>query len=151
MRAARIVDGRPIGKPKGWDEKMFGHCATLHVRDDLVSGMNFMTSAWELDPLEAGWLLAGANVHLGINGRPETPHPVVRMGIGEPPLEFLPVYTITSPPVADPGGRTVIRVMRFSPKGSVYADAYQGEAGIAEAFGRAVAAIEEFAAANGMA
>lgn len=147
MMPAKIEgESRPIGKPKGWDQAKDGHCATLHVRDQQIGGLAFMISAWEAGPLEPGYLLAGANVHLGISA---PIHPVVNMGVGPVPEDFEPVYTIK--PVPHPDAKKVIRVMRFSPKGPIYADAFVGGAGIADAFGKAVAAIEEYAAANGLA
>lgn len=121
-----------------------GHCATIHVRDERQDGIAYMTSAWATEPLEAGWLLAGANVHLSISA-PQ--HPVVAMTIGEPPEEFEPVYTITHLP--HPQGRKAIRVMRYAPpRLCVYADALLGDEGMAIAVAKAMGAIEDFIAAN---
>jgi hypothetical protein len=145
-----VISGatREIGKPKGYDAELHGPCLSIHIRDETRSGLQFMTSAWACEPEEAGRLLAGANFELGVQG---IKHPIVSVGVGAMPDDFEPVFTITYPCVVDPDGRKAIRVHRISPKASIYADAWIGEAGVPEAFGRALADIDRFALANGMA
>lgn len=139
------IDGktRPIGKPEDWKESS-GHCATIHVRDERIGELKFMKSAWEPDALEAGWMLAGARIHLGISA---VQHPVVNLGIGPTPAEFDAVYTIK--PMPDPQGRSMVRLTRFGPRKdglAVYADAEVVGGDLAEAFARALEAIEAYAA-----
>ncbi len=97
-------DAIPIGAPPNWRPD-HGHCGALFVRvDQTPGGLQFMRSAWEANAEEAGWLLAGAKVQLGVSA-PQ--HPVVQLGVGPVPDDFEPVMTVRS--ILD-GGQPAVRV-----------------------------------------
>jgi hypothetical protein len=73
---------RNLGAPADWDGKTDPHCSVLPILDHQVGGRNVMTSAWEPTPEELAALNAGAKILLSIFG---TGHPVVSLGVGEPP------------------------------------------------------------------
>lgn len=101
----------PIGAPKNWDPDRDGPCDVLHVRVDQQEGCTFLTSAWVAEPDEVGWLLAGGHVQLGVSS---PAHPIVRMGVGAPPPESPPVYTITQ--AAELDGKPSVRVTMYAPR-----------------------------------
>lgn len=73
---------RVFGAPVDWDEAKQGPCGALAIRDELIDGVRFMASAWELSPDEIAALQAGAPLILRIAG---TNHPVVSLCVGEAP------------------------------------------------------------------
>lgn len=90
MRTVRIqgADPRPLAAPDDWSEEKYGHCGALFVRREEIDGMNYMRSAWEVDPAEAALLYAGGSLILGVAGNC---HPVVHMEVVAPAPEFDPV------------------------------------------------------------
>lgn len=158
MRPGKI-DGHgviPVGAPQDWDPKVHGDCNVLHVRPSIDHGIPFLTSAWEPEADEVGWLLAGAKIELGISGRT---HPVVRMGIGAPPTDTRPVYTIQT--MINVEGQEYVRVVMFAPTsgmkrrrgGSVFCEAMVTPelGGFNGAVAEALRQIEAFAEQNGVA
>lgn len=115
MQPTRIsgADPRPLGAPQDWNEADHGHCGGLFVRRENVEGLAFMRSAWEVTPVEAGLLLAGARLTLGVSGNC---HPVVQLGVAEIPPDFEPVvYARRQTSVT---GEAQVRVeMAFPPDG----------------------------------
>lgn len=89
MRAVRIAgaDPLPLGAPRDWNEAQHGHCGGLFIRRELIDGIPYMRSAWEVEATEAALLFAGARMTLGIQG---TEHPVVQMGLTPLPDDFEP-------------------------------------------------------------
>lgn len=115
MQPTRISgsDARPLGAPQDWNEAEHGHCGGLFVRRELIDGLPYMRSAWEVTPQEAGLLLAGARLTLGVSGHQ---HPVVQMGVAELPPDFEPV--VYARRFTDPKGTAMVRVeMTFPPDG----------------------------------
>lgn len=111
MRPAKIEgDARPIGAPANWDEGKAGRCGALFVRRETHGPYVFMTSAWEASADQAGWILAGAKVELGISA-PQ--HPVVRMGTGPVTPDSLPVFTIRQCVTLD--GKHTVRATMYAP------------------------------------
>lgn len=102
-----------IGKPADWDESALGHCAALHCRAEIIDGVMYLRSAWVPSPAELQLLNSGASIELGIAGGG---HPVVNMGVGNPPPVFgtsvRGVYTITEE-VADDGSVWMVTTGRF--------------------------------------
>lgn len=83
MEIGRITGAtRRFGAPTNWDATQNGPCGTLVIRDEIVQGCAYMTSAWLPSQEEIAKLAAGAPLLLSING---TVHPVVMLGVGEPP------------------------------------------------------------------
>lgn len=112
MRAVRIDNAlpKPLGAPEDWDRDANGHCSGLFIRPEIMDGVQFMRSAWEAAPEEAGLLLAGGKLILGISG---TQHPVVNMGVAQLPDDFEPV--VTARKIVTLGGTVGVRVdMLFS-------------------------------------
>jgi len=144
-------DSRPIGAPSNWNEAESGRCGALFVRHDVVGGLQFMTSAWEPDTNEIGWLLAGAKIQLGVSARQ---HPVVNLGVGDPPEDGLPVFTVRQS--IDAEGKRSVRATIFIPptdsKGGAvaWADATVEGGSIGEAVGQAVDYAENLAREQGL-
>lgn len=155
VKAVRIDGARtpPIGAPGNWTEESHGHCQALFVRDEVIEGLRFMRSAWEVGADEAGWLLAGANLQLGVSA-PQ--HPVVNIGLGPTP-PGLPVHTIRQ--ITDLKGRAMVRVTLYAPPnvesrktgGTVWAEAEITSSGFIDAVREALASIELVAAEQGIA
>lgn len=83
MLAARIPGAtRCLGAPANWNEEKDGLCGVLPILDTIIDGHNVMVSAWEPTPEELVALAAGGKVYLHIYG---TVHPVVAVGVGQPP------------------------------------------------------------------
>jgi hypothetical protein len=139
MNPARIEgDAVPLGKPQDWQDDENGHCSTLWVRHDLDRGVSFLRSAWEVEADEAGWMLAGAKLQLGIAG---TAHPVVNLGLGPIPEDFTPPLTVQR--MVTPSGFAAVRVVMYLPnKMRVHADALLGSDGLAPAVSLAIVEIE---------
>lgn len=95
---------KPLGAPDDWTEEN-GKCRGLFIRPQMINGVHFMQSAWEASPEEAGLLLAGGKMVLGISG---VQHPVVQLGVAELPEEFPPV--VTARPVVDIVGNSGVQV-----------------------------------------
>jgi hypothetical protein len=89
MRAIRIsgADPLPLGAPADWKEED-GHCGALFIRREVISGVHYMRSAWEVEVGEAALLYAGARLTLGIAGQC---HPVVHLQVADLPADFEPV------------------------------------------------------------
>lgn len=112
MRPIRIegADPKPLGAPDNWSEADHGHCTALFVRRETVDGMNIMRSGHEVETGEAALMLAGAQIHLGIEG---DRHPVIQMGLGPLPSDFEPVMTARR--FNAPDGRPFVRVEMVYP------------------------------------
>lgn len=83
MIVERIVNAtRVLGKPADWDEEKQGRCGGLPVRDEIIAGAPFMTSAWSPTPEELVRLNAGAAIHLCVCG---VVHPPVMISVGAAP------------------------------------------------------------------
>lgn len=83
MQAAHIQGANKfLGKPLHWDEKKFGKCGTLPVRDEDTTLGPAMSSAWTPTPEEVAAIVAGASVYLTIIGRI---HPPVCVSVGPTP------------------------------------------------------------------
>ena len=83
MISGRIENAtRFLGKPQDWDDAENGRCGGLAIRDEVMSGLPVMTSAWTPTPAELARLNAGASVHLCICG---VSHPPVSVTVGAPP------------------------------------------------------------------
>jgi hypothetical protein len=134
----------PVGQPENWTEATHGPCQALHVREDDEGGLRVMRSAWEVESDEAGWLLAGANLQIGISA---PRHPVVMMGLGPTPLEGQPVYTIRL--ITSLRGEPGVHVAMYAPKaglatktgGKVWAEAAIVGGDLGEAVKEALAEI----------
>ena len=111
-----VIEGAnvPFHKPANWNEERDGPCQTLHVRVDHEQGGKFMTSAWRPEADEVGWMLAGANIHLGLSA---PSHPVVRLTVATPPLEADPVYTIV--PARELNGSPSVLVTMYAPRSGI--------------------------------
>lgn len=112
MIPARIPDHtRSLPKPDGWDDEANGPCATLYIRDaiDEESGFRVMQSAWEAVGEEAGWMVAGGHLQLGIVG---SAHPPVSFATLLPPEDSPPAITMR--PIIRNGAQ-VLRVDMYVP------------------------------------
>ena len=148
MRPTRIAgsEPKPLGAPADWSEETHGKCAALFIRREEVDGLPYMRSAWEVDPNEAGLLLAGAVVTLGISG---TCHPVVQMGTAQLPEDFEPV--VTARRFTNTGGHPMVRVEMLYPhdggkRGTINVHV---DGTLADAISTGVTKIEELAREQG--
>lgn len=145
MRSARIEGAAvPLGKPANWDDDQMGHCGTLWVRPDVESGVHFMRSAWDVEAHDAGYLLAGAKVELGIAG---STHPVVNLRLGPLPDTFEPPLTVTRERRTD--GEPVVCVRMFFAQGIILARARAMGSGIGSAVADAIDEIERLGREQG--
>lgn len=114
MRPVRIsgADPKPLGAPNDWNEERHGHCAALFIRREMIDGVPYMRSAWEGELPEALSLLAGAPVHLGVQG---TDHPVVQLGLGPLPEDFTP--TLVARRFTTIANQPAVRVEMLFPHG----------------------------------
>lgn len=112
MRPVRIAgaDPKPLGAPNDWNPERHGHCSALFIRRECLDGVAYMRSAWEGEGIEPMLLLAGANVHLGVQG---VEHPVVQLGLGPLPDDFQP--TLTARRFVDLQGHPHVRVEMLYP------------------------------------
>ena len=111
MNPARIEDAdTSLPAPPDWDETTHGPCTALAVRFDVIEGVPFMVSAWEVNGDEALTVLAGGKVHLGISGNR---HPVVRMAVQPPPDQPWPVSTVRE--MLDRNGDHCVEVVTMWP------------------------------------
>lgn len=110
MRPVKI-DGkaRPLGKPADWDETTDASCGTLWVRDEIIDGVPYMRSAWEVEGDEGAMMMLGANTHLRVAGRG---HPVVWMEVGPVPSDTPPGYWLQ--PFTTPAGEAALRVSAYA-------------------------------------
>jgi hypothetical protein len=139
-------DAIRLGAPRDWSDAEYGKCGALWVRIDSVDGLPFMRSAWELEADEAGLLLAGAKVQLGICG---TTHPVVQLGLGPLPEDFIPPLTVQQ--AVSPEGVKSVKVVMFVPGGQrITAAATLGTDGLGPAVALAIGEIEKLALAEGL-
>lgn len=149
MRSIKI-DGagdKPLGAPPDWNPERNGHCGGLFIRREQISGVPFMRSAWEVDSIEAAYLLAGASLTLAVQG---TEHPVVSLGVTPLPADFEPV--MFSRRYTAPDGRACLHVeMLFADEGGkrVYSNVLIGDGGLAPAMALAVEQIEQLAKSKG--
>lgn len=82
MHIGRIAGAtRVLNAPEGWDNKKV-FCGSLPIKDGKMANQKTMTSAWFPTPEEIQNMADGAPIYLVIIG--ET-HPVVALGVGEPP------------------------------------------------------------------
>lgn len=155
VQPARIEgDSRPVGAPENWSRETHGDCQALFVRQDQEAGLVFMRSAWEVNAAEAGWLLAGATLQLGISA---PRHPVVSMRLGPIPLEAEPVYTIRR--ITSLSGQPGVHVAMFAPRrglgsrtgGTVWAEAAIADDDFGQAVKEALAEIAVLAEKEGIA
>lgn len=152
MRPVRIEGtARPLGAPKNWRDSS-GHCGELFIRDENISGVHFMRSAWEPDSDEIGWLLAGAKIQLGISA-PQ--HPVVQVGIGPCPETAEPVYTIRH--ITSEHGEPGIRMTMYIPPqseanlgGSAWCELNIGKSSMPDVAANAMKTLQEVAKAKGL-
>lgn len=114
MKPVRIsgADPLPLGAPADWNEERDGHCSGLFVRRERINGVPWMRSAWDGELPEALSLLAGASIHLGVQG---STHPVVNLGVGELPADFMP--TIAARRFVTLDGKPAVRVEMLFPHG----------------------------------
>ena len=136
------IDGAtiPLGKPESWRDEENGKCSTLWVRSDVENGLPFLRSAWEVSTNEICLLLAGAKVQLGICTKQ---HPVVNMGLGPAPADYLPPLVVEQ---TVHHGCAAVKVTMLLPNGqAVKAEASVGGAGLGEAVKIAIDEIERFA------
>lgn len=114
MRTVRIegADPKPLGAPRDWDPDRHGHCGGLFIRREIMGGLHYMRSAWELDTTEALLQLGGGKLVLGIAGHE---HPVVHLAAEAPPEDAEPVYA--SRRIITPAGRAGARVDAIYPHG----------------------------------
>lgn len=139
-------DAIRLGAPRDWSDADHGRCSALWVRIDSVDGLPFMRSAWEPDADDAGLLLAGAKVQLGICG---TTHPVVQLGLGPLPEDFIPPLTVEQ--AITPEGLKTVKVVMFVRGGQkITAAATLGTDGLGPAVALAIGEIETLAAAEGL-
>lgn len=137
-------DAFPLGKPANWNPAESGHCSTLWVRLDMDGDLPFLRSAWEVGADEAGWLLAGAKMQLGICGQS---HPVVQLGLGPIPEDFEPPYIVQ--PIVTTEGVRAVRVTTYLPCAQrVFAEASIGDDGMGPAVALAIREIEAFVSAH---
>ena len=147
MNPAKIDgDAIPLGKPGNWSDDDHGRCATLWVRLDVDNGVPFMRSAWDVEAEEAGWLLAGAKMQLGICG---TSHPVVNLGLGPIPEDFAPPLTVQQ--MIQPDGARSARVTMYLPsRMRIFAEARIEDGGLGAAVAVAIHEIEAFGRREGL-
>lgn len=147
MQPTRIKDAepRPLGAPSDWNEAENGHCGGLFVRREDVAGVPFMRSAWEASPADAGLLLAGARVHLGVAG---LTHPVVQLSVGDLPPDFEPV--VTARRFTAPSGTPMVRVeIVYPPDGRRGYSSVPVLLGLADAVSVGIQHIEQMARKEG--
>ena len=115
-----VIEGstHALGAPQQWDQEKNGRCSVLHIRAEVIQGIGFLRSAWEVEGREAGALLAGARLVLGIAGMPngdnQIAHPVVHLDMTEVPDDVPP--TLTARQFAHPDGSPALHVeMIFGP------------------------------------
>lgn len=148
MRATRIAgaDPLPLGAPPDWKEDEAGHCGALFIRRELIDGVHYMRSAWEVDHGEAALLYAGARLTLGVAGQQ---HPVVQLGVTDLPADFEPVVHARRFTHTD--GRACVRVeMLFPHEGGQRAFANVHVDGtLADAISTGVTQIEAYARSHG--
>lgn len=148
MKPVRIsgADPDPLGAPADWDEAKHGHCGGLFVRRETINGVPWMRSAWDCELPEALSLLAGANLQLGVQGNT---HPVVNVGVGLLPADFMPTMVARRFVTLD--GAAAVRVEMLFPHGG-------GRRGFVEvlideslglAVGQGVAMLEQLAVKEG--
>lgn len=152
MRIGRITGHTAeLSPPPDWDKEANGHCGTLFVRGELINGVHFMRSAWEAEPCEALFQLAGGKLILGIAGRQ---HPVVHLAVEAPPEDFQPMLT-AQPAMIMSGTETVsgvhVEVLypnSGSPKRGVV-DVVIGPEGMGAAIAFGLSQIEDLARGEG--
>lgn len=149
MRSIKIsgAEPKPLGAPPDWNPETSGHCAGLFVRRENIGGLPFMRSAWEVDAIEAAYLLAGASIGLGVQGHQ---HPVVNLGVLPLPDDFEPV--IYSRRYTAPDGRPCLHVeMLIAADGPrrIFSNVLIGDNGLAPAMALAVEQIEQLARTRG--
>jgi len=107
MRPTRIkgAEPKPLGAPPDWKPEVHGSCGALFIRRDKHDGVDFMTSAWEVESKEAALMFAGAAITLGVSG---SAHPVVQLVVGQLPDEFDPV--VLARRVTSPSGEPFVKV-----------------------------------------
>lgn len=148
MRPTRIpgADPKPLGAPRDWKEDEHGHCGALFIRREKVEGVDYMRSAWEIEPGEAACFAAGARLILGVQGHQ---HPVVHLAIGDLPPDFDPF--IMARKFITPCGKTMARVEMTFPHGGgrrAYSQVPVGGS-FAQAVAAGVSNCEDFARAQG--
>ena len=144
---AQEGDAWPLGAPADWNPETMGHCSTLWVRSDIEGGVPFLRSAWEVEAQEAGWMLAGAKLQLGVCA-PQ--HPVVNLGLGPIPDTFLPPLTVQQNVTTD--GQRAARVTMYLPGGKlIFAEVLLlDEYGLPRAVGEAISSIEDYGRQEGL-
>lgn len=115
-----VIEGstHALGAPRQWDQEANGRCSVLHIRAEVIQGVGFLRSAWEVEVREAGALLAGARLVLGIAGMPtsdnQIAHPVVHLDMTDVPEDVPP--TLTARQFAQTDGTPAVHVeMIFGP------------------------------------
>lgn len=115
-----VIEGstHALGAPQKWDQDANGRCAVLHVKAEVIQGIGFLRSAWEQDEGDAGLLLAGARMVLGIAGSPDQnnqiAHPVVHLALTDVPEDIAP--SLTARQFAQADGSPALHVeMIFGP------------------------------------
>lgn len=137
--------------PANWDSESNGRCGALHVRSEVIDGVQFLHSAWEPNTDEIGAMLVGAKVLLGVTpvrtGESSYSHPVVHLGTLETPAEAPPAITIRQ--FATLAGEPCIRVEMFCPKGKTFLDVAMANETLASATAFGVAECEARARLEG--
>lgn len=111
MRAVRIPNHtRSLKAPVDWGDKSQGHCSDLLVRDIEVEGQKYMLTAWQAEGEEAGWLLAGGQLRLGVSG---SVHPVVYFEPRLPAEDGPPVWVVEH--AATPEAPNRVKVTKYIP------------------------------------
>lgn len=115
-----VIEGftHALGAPQQWDQEKNGRCSVLHIRAEVIQGIGFLRSAWEVEAPEAGMLLAGARLVLGIAGMPtsdnQIAHPVVHLDMTDVPDDTPPTLTMRQFAQAD-GSQAIHVEMIFGP------------------------------------
>lgn len=112
MRPRKIegADPKPIGAPADWKPEDQGVCHALFVRTEVIEGVTYKRSAWDVDDIEALRMLAGGALTLGLS---VDHHPVVQLGTAELPEDFDPV--VVSRIFHLPDGQRCVRVETLYP------------------------------------
>ncbi len=122
---------------------------TLFVRSEVVGGIQMLRSAWSVEQAEAGLLLAGAKVLLGIGAEV---HPVVNLTVADLPEDFEPVITARRYHCADRGMVARVEgVFPCPPFGlKVWAERPIEEGKFSAAFAEAMEGVETMARETGI-
>lgn len=100
-----------LKQPEDWDPAQNGHCGGLAIRVDHEDGLQWMRSAWEVEPDELLLLAAGGSVVLGVSG---SVHPVVHLTV-QPARDHIGRTTVVRELIDQKGDLTVLVETLFPP------------------------------------